>query len=132
MVAKNKKKRRPTGFDMQFAAHIRASASANAWAGKCLHYREVGTSALAKAAERRAKYWLRKMLAIATRALATYGKLSVGSLVTKYFASPQRARRHELGKPGKPHVPLRPLPNTSKVFIEIRTRAGARGAHWPY
>jgi hypothetical protein len=55
-----------TGYDLQnaCAAHIEASANAHDWTEKCLALRQAGKAAQAKAAENKAKRWLRRMMVI--------------------------------------------------------------------
>jgi hypothetical protein len=61
-----KKVRRRGSFDLQaaFAAHVEANQRAQEWAAKCLAYREAGKKAHAKAAEKKTRHWLRKMLVL--------------------------------------------------------------------
>jgi hypothetical protein len=78
-----KKTRRRGSFDLQaaFAAHVEAGQRAQEWAAKCLAYRESGQITHARAAEKKARHWLRKMLVL--EAHAAVGK-------------PQGGRREEL------------------------------------
>ena len=70
MAAKNK--RRDLDFHVALTAHVEASTKAHAWAEQCLAYRAEGNTAKARAAENKAKSWLRKALALEAR--ATLGK----------------------------------------------------------
>jgi len=65
-----KKVRRRGSFDLQaaFAAHVEANQRAQEWAAKCLVYREAGKKAHAKAAEKKARHWLRKMMVLEAHA----------------------------------------------------------------
>jgi hypothetical protein len=65
-----KKLRRRGSFDLQaaFAAHVEANQRAHEWAAKCLAYREAGQKAHAKAAEKKARHWLRKMMVLEAHA----------------------------------------------------------------
>jgi hypothetical protein len=80
MPAKKNSKRR-TDFDIQigFAAHVAANRQAHEWAEKCLAYRAAGKAAQAAAAERKAKHWLRKMMALED--LAGHGKPAGGRAI---------------------------------------------------
>lgn len=57
-------------FDIQsaLAAHVRASARAHEWAAKSITLRQGGKRLEANAAERKAKHWLRKMVALEAQA----------------------------------------------------------------
>jgi hypothetical protein len=68
------KTRRRGCFDFRaaFAAHVEADERAHEWAAKSLAYRESGKIAHAKAAEKKARHWLRK--AISLKAQAAIGK----------------------------------------------------------
>jgi hypothetical protein len=61
MAAKNK---RPPIRDYHEAlgAHIEANRLAHQWAEKCLAYRQAGKTSQAKAAEQKARQWLRKVM----------------------------------------------------------------------
>jgi hypothetical protein len=65
-----KKVRRRGSFDLQaaFAAHVEANQRAQEWAAKCLAYREAGKKAHAKAAEKKARHWLRRMIVLEAHA----------------------------------------------------------------
>lgn len=65
-----KYRRTPFGLGMHeaVAAHVEANGKAHAWAEQCLAYRAAGNSAKAKAAGNKAKFWLRKALALEARA----------------------------------------------------------------
>jgi hypothetical protein len=64
------KTRRRGRFDFQaaFAAHVEANERAHEWAAKCLAYRESGRIAHAKAAEKKARLWLRKAMSLEAQA----------------------------------------------------------------
>jgi len=61
-----KKKRRVTGYDLQkaFGVHIDATQRAYAAAERAVALREAGKTRAANAAEREAKKWLNKAIAI--------------------------------------------------------------------
>jgi hypothetical protein len=61
MAAKNK---RPAirDFHSALSAHIEANRLAHEWAEKCLTYRHAGKALQAKAAETKARQWLRKVM----------------------------------------------------------------------
>jgi hypothetical protein len=63
-------KKRPAGFDVQrdLMAHIDANKRAHEWAARCLELRAAGKDTRAKAAEAKATSWLRRVLALETRA----------------------------------------------------------------
>jgi hypothetical protein len=71
MAAKNK---RPAirDFHSALSAHIEANRLAHEWAEKCLTYRHAGKAFRAKAAEHKAREWLRKVMAF--EAWAATGK----------------------------------------------------------
>lgn len=73
-VAKVSARKRPQSSqpDIQrdLAAHLAASQRAHEWAAKCLSYREARQTAAAKDAEQKARHWLRKALALETKARA--------------------------------------------------------------
>jgi hypothetical protein len=68
MAAKNK---RPAIHDFHetLGAHIEASQRAHEWAEKCSAYRQAGKTAQAKAAESKARQWLRKVIVFEARAV---------------------------------------------------------------
>jgi hypothetical protein len=67
MAAKNK---RPAirDFHKALGAHIGANRRTHEWAEKCLVYRQAGKTAQAKAAEQKARHWLRKVMVFEARA----------------------------------------------------------------
>jgi len=77
-VPANKRKRRPTGFDIRraIAAYAEASQKAHAWAEKSMALRIAGLPTAADRAEEKAHYWLRKMIALG--ALVPRGELPDG------------------------------------------------------
>jgi hypothetical protein len=65
-----KKNRRSAGASIQctFAAHLEVNQRAEEWAMKCLAYREAGKAVRAKYAERKARHWLKRAMALEARA----------------------------------------------------------------
>ena len=63
-------KKRPAALDVQrdLMAHIDARKRAHEWAARCLELRAAGKDTRAKAAEAKATSWLRRVLALETRA----------------------------------------------------------------
>ena len=63
-------KDKPAALDIQrdFMAHIDANKRAHEWAARCLELRAAGKVDRAHAAEAKATSWLRKVLALETRA----------------------------------------------------------------
>jgi hypothetical protein len=71
MAAKNKRTA-IRDFHEALGAHIEANRLAHEWAEKCLAYRQAGKTAQARAAEGKARQWLRKVIAF--EAWAASGK----------------------------------------------------------
>ena len=75
MPAKNKR-RAIHDFHEALGAHIEANRLAHDWAAKCLAYRQAGKIPQAKAAEHKARQWLRKVMVL--EAWAARGKTQGG------------------------------------------------------
>jgi hypothetical protein len=63
------KDKRPAIPDIRadFAAHVEGNWRAHEWAAKRIGYREAGKLVQAKAAEQKARHWLRKVMALEAR-----------------------------------------------------------------
>jgi hypothetical protein len=67
VAAKNKRPASPN-IQADFAAHVEANRRAHEWAEKCIAYREAEKHAQAKAAELKARHWLRSVMLREARA----------------------------------------------------------------